>query len=190
MNSSNIYIVGVGGQGLVLATRIVSDTAFKAGYEVRTNDVIGLSQRGGKVYGSIRFGEKIHSCQIPRGEGDILLALEKLEGLRWAVQMKKGAKVIMNEEVIYPNRVLIEKDEYPENIPESIMAMGLGLINVNAKVLAKQAGNIRTSNTVLLGVLSILLPFSEDNWLSSITENVPQNTIEDNIKAFKLGMRI
>lgn len=187
MSNTNIYIAGVGGQGLVLATKIISDTAFKEGFDIRTNDVIGLSQRGGKVYGSIRFGEKVFSCQIPRGEGDILLALEKLEGLRWAPEMKKGAKVIMNEEIIFPNRVLIEKDEYPENIDETIKSLGLDLISVNARNIAKEAGNIRTANTVLLGVLSTLLPFSKEAWIESITENVPPKTIEDNIKAFNLG---
>jgi indolepyruvate ferredoxin oxidoreductase, beta subunit len=187
VNNTNIYFAGVGGQGLVLSTQIVAETAFIEGYDVRTNDIIGLSQRGGKVYGTIRFGEKIYSPEIPKGHGDILVVLEKLEGLRWAPQMKKAAQVIMNEVVIFPNRVLIEKDQYPENINVAITDMGLNIISVNASELALRTGNIKTSNIVLLGVLSTLLPFSKESWINSISKNVPQKTIEDNIKAFDLG---
>ena len=121
MGVTNIYMAGVGGQGLVLTTEIVVEVAFLEGYEVKSNDVIGLSQRGGKVWGSVRFGEKVHSALIPEGQGDLLLAMEELEGLRLSYALKKGAKIIFNEEIIFPNRVLIEKDEYPENIREKLV---------------------------------------------------------------------
>lgn len=118
------------------------------------------------------------------------MALEKLEGLRWASEIKKGGKVIMNDEIIFPNRVLIEKDDYPENLNEVLSSMELDVISVNANELAIKAGNIKTANIVLLGTLSTLLPFSKEAWIASISKNVPQKTIEENVTAFLLGAQI
>lgn len=187
MAVTNILITGVGGQGLVVATKILAETAFKEGFDIKTSDVIGLSQRGGMVWGSVRFGEKVYSALIPEGEGDIIVAMEKLEGLRWIGNMKKGAKIILNNEETYPNRVLIEKEEYPENIEDKLIAKGFKVIPIDAKDLAKKVGNIKASNTALLGSLSKLLPFKEDTWIEVIKDNVPKSTIEVNIKAFKEG---
>lgn len=187
MATTNIIISGVGGQGLVLGTKILAEVAFKEGFDMKSSDVIGLSQRGGMVWGSVRFGEKVGSAVISEGECDILLALEQLEGLRWSKALKKGAKLILNNEIIYPNRVLLEKEEYPENIGEKLEKKGYEVINVDAKKLAKEAGNAKASNTVLLGVLSKYLPFSQEAWIQAIKENVPPKTIEMNIEAFKAG---
>jgi indolepyruvate ferredoxin oxidoreductase beta subunit len=189
MSVTNIYIAGVGGQGLVMVTDILAEVAFLEGFDIKTNDVIGLSQRGGKVLGSIRFGEKVHSALIPEGKGDILLAMEQLEGLRLCSSLKSGGKIILNEEIIFPNRVLIEKDEYPENIKESLSSKGYDVVSINAKELGRSVGNIKTANIVLLGELSKHLPFKEETWLSVIEKKVPAKTIDVNFSAFKAGRK-
>jgi indolepyruvate ferredoxin oxidoreductase beta subunit len=124
LDIKNILIAGVGGQGLVMATNIVSKVAFYEGYDIKTSDVIGLAQRGGLVWGCIRFGKEVPSPLIPNGKGDILLAMEQFEALRWTHLMRVNAKVILNTEKIYPNRVLIEKEEYPENIEQTLKNKG------------------------------------------------------------------
>ena len=189
MSVTNIYIAGVGGQGLVMVTDILAEVAFLEGFDIKTNDVIGLSQRGGKVWGSIRFGEKVHSALIPEGKGDILLAMEQLEGLRLCSSLKSGGKIILNEEIIFPNRVLIEKDEYPENIKESLSSKGYDVVSINAKEIGRSVGNIKTANIVLLGELSKYLPFKEETWLSVIEKKVPAKTIDVNFAAFKAGRK-
>ena len=189
MSVTNIYIAGVGGQGLVMITDILAEVAFLEGFDIKTNDVIGLSQRGGKVWGSIRFGEKVHSALIPEGEGDILLAMEQLEGLRFHGSLKPSAKIILNEEIIFPNRVLIEKDEYPENIKEKLTVKGYEVISINAREIGRTVGNIKTANIVLLGQLSKYLPFKEETWLKVIEKKVPVKTIDTNFAAFEAGIK-
>jgi len=190
MEITNVFVSGVGGQGLVLATKIISDVAFREGYDIKTSDVIGLSQRGGMVWGSVRFGKDVPSSLIPQGKGDILIALEALEGLRWTPLLKKDAHIILSREEIYPNRVLIEKDEYPESIEPTLKNMGFDVIPVDSNVIAKELGNLKVTNTILLGVLSTLLPFKVETWEDSIRENVPQKTIELNLSAFKRGREL
>lgn len=187
MNITNILISGVGGQGLVMATNIISKTAFYEGYDIKTSDVIGLSQRGGLVWGCVRFGSNVPSPLIPQKQGDILLAMEQLEALRWIHLMKGNAKVIINDERIYPNRVLLEKDEYPDGIPESLEKRGFEVYTIDANNIAKNLGNNKVSNSVLLGYLSNFLPFSKDTWIRVISENVPKNTIDINLDAFMKG---
>jgi len=190
METTNVLIVGVGGQGLVLATEILSQVAFKEGYDIKSGDVIGLSQRGGKVWGSVRFGEKVHSSMIPEGQVDIMLAMEQLEGIRWSNQLKPSAVVVLNNDVIYPNKVLLEKEDYPENIEEKLLATCGKVVKINSNDIAKQAGNIKTINIALLGALSKFLPFQNKTWLEVIKDNVPKNTIDVNISAFNLAQTI
>lgn len=190
MGVTNILISGVGGQGLVIATQILAEVAFKEDYDIKTSDVIGLSQRGGMVWGSVRFGEKVYSALIPDGECDILVAMEALEGLRWAKMMKPTGKVILATEKTYPNLVLIEKEEYPEAIEEQLTKLGLKVIPVRAQEEAKKAGNIKTSNILQLGMLSTLLPFSRETWVLVISSNVPKATIDVNIAAFDKGREL
>lgn len=184
---TNVLIAGVGGQGLVIATKILAEAAFYEGYDIKTSDVIGLSQRGGMVWGSVRFGSKIYSALIPEGEADILLAMEGLEALRWSKMLKNGANIIFNREKIYPNRVLIEKDNYPQDIESLLLKQGFNMLVVEAQTAAKEIGNIKVSNLILLGKLSTLLPFSNKAWLQAISDNVPRSTIDLNIKAFQAG---
>lgn len=184
MKTTNILIAGVGGQGLVLATRIISMTAFAEGYDVKSGDVIGLSQRGGNVWGSVRFGAEVFSPMIPNGEGDILLALEELEALRWLHLMRSSATIILNKKNIYPNRVLIEKEKYPAAIADQLTAGGYNVIPVDGKALARESGNEKTENIALLGRLSLHTPFKYETWVEIIKKNVPAKTIDANIKAF------
>jgi indolepyruvate ferredoxin oxidoreductase beta subunit len=187
MKTTNILIAGVGGQGLVLATRIIAGVTYKAGFQVKTSDVIGLSQRGGMVWGSVRFGDvrSVRSPLIPRGHGDFLLALEDLEGLRWVELMKPGAVIITGREEILPNRVLIEKEEYPKDIIGKLTELGFSVQTLDAKAIAREIGNLRLANTVLLGRLSRHLPFAAQLWTEVLRENVPPHTIEQNLLAFE-----
>lgn len=184
MKTTSILISGVGGQGLVLATGIISEVAFRESLDVKTSDVIGLSQRGGKVWGNVRFGEKVYSPTIPEGEVDILLGLEQLEALRWAYMLAPKGKVILSEDIIYPNRVLLEKEEYPESVLDILKEKGPDIIYVKAKERAKALGNIKVSNVYLLGTLSTLLPFKRESWLQVIKDFVPPKALDLNIKAF------
>lgn len=188
--TTNVLIAGVGGQGLVLTTRVVSHVAFRSGFSVKTSDVIGLSQRGGMVFGSVRFGEDVYSPLIPRGTGDFLLALEDLEGLRWVELMKSGAVIITSKEVIYPNRVLIEKEEYPPDVEGVLRGLGFTLKPLDSKAIARELGNVKLANAVLLGYLSKYLPFTVDTWIEVIKENVPPQTVEQNVQAYYRGREL
>jgi len=182
----NIILAGVGGQGLVLATRLIVEVAFRAGFDVKTNDVIGLSQRGGRVWGSVRFGEKIYSPNIPPKEGDILLGLEPLEAYRWSHLMKDGGYIILNEKEDYPTPVLLELEKYPAEEIE-VMKDNYKVINVDAVEEAKKAGNIKAANTVILGIMARYLDIDTKIWEEVIRENVPEKAIEANINAFYRG---
>lgn len=182
----NIILAGVGGQGLVLATRLIAEAAFRAGYDVKTNDVIGLSQRGGRVWGSVRFGEKIYSPNILPKEGDILLGLEPLEAYRWSHLMKEGAYIVLNNREVYPNPVLLEEEEYPQ---EEIHRLknNFNLIKIDAMKEAKLAGNIKAANTVMLGVMAKYLEIDTKIWEEVLRENVPSKAIDVNIIGFYRG---
>lgn len=190
LNITNILISGVGGQGLVLTTKILAETAFEEGFDLKTSDVIGLSQRGGMIWGGVRFGEKVHSALIPEGEVQILVAMEQLEALRWCKSLKKGSTIILNNQNIYPNRVLIEKEDYPENIKDTLEEKGFDVLSIDAEAAAKNLKNMKVINLVLLGKLSTLLPFQIKIWESIIEKNVPPKTIELNKKAFHLGREL
>ncbi|QNO15541.1 indolepyruvate oxidoreductase subunit beta [Alkalicella caledoniensis] len=187
--TTNIIIAGVGGQGLVLATRIISEVAIRAGYDAKTSDVIGLSQRGGKVWGIVKFGDKVHSPVVGLKEGDILVALEPLEALRWVDHLKDNAKVVINTQQIFPNRVLLEKEDYPQNIEDKIEERGFTIDKVDALNIAEEIGNLKLINTIILGRLARLLPFGIDVWIEVLKEMVPPNTTVSNLLAFQRGMK-
>lgn len=186
MNNTNILLAGVGGQGLILTTQIISEVAFREGYDMKSNDVIGLSQRGGRVWGSIRFGEKIHSPNIPVGEGDILLALEPLEGYRWNHMLKDNALVVMNTYVIPPTPVLMEVAKYPENISEDLKSK-YKVIEINAMKEGEKLGNTKMANTFLLGIMAKHLNLKKETWEEVIKDTVPEKAVEGNLKAFDVG---
>lgn len=188
MENMNIIIAGVGGQGLVLATKIISEAAFKSGLDTKTNDVVGLSQRGGMVWGSIRMGEKVYSPNVLPKEGNVLLGMEPLEAYRWSHLMKEGATIILNEKEVYPTPVLLEKEDYPSKKIKDLENK-YNVIKIDAIEESKTAGNIKTANTILIGILAKYLSIDIKVWEQVLKENVPQKAIDVNIKAFHRGYK-
>lgn len=186
MKTMNIIIAGVGGQGLVLATKLIAEAAFKAGLDVKTNDVVGLSQRGGMVYGTVKFGKEVHSPNILPGTGDILLGMEPLEAYRWSHNLKDGAVIIMNTKRVYPTPVLLEKEPYPEAEIEELKDR-YQVVEIDAMNEAKASGNIKAANTILIGLLARYLDIDTRIWDEVLRENVPEKAIEENLHAFRRG---
>ena len=189
MKAAGIIIAGVGGQGLVLATRMIAEAAFNAGMDVKTNDVVGLSQRGGSVWGTVKIGEKIDSPNILPGEGDILIGMEPLEALRWSGSMKEGGIIVLNENRVYPTPVLLEQAEYPE-AEFGELKERFKVISTDAREAAREAGNIKAANSVMLGILAELIDMPEDVFIEVIREHVPKSAVEENIAAFRKGIEI
>lgn len=186
MLKKNIIIAGVGGQGLVLATKIIAEAAFREGYDVKTNDVVGLSQRGGTVWGTVKFGEHVNSPNILPKEGDILLGMEPLEALRWSHNLKDGGIIILNTKEVHPTPVLLELEKYPHDAIRALKER-FRVIEIDAMNEAKLSGNIKAANTILIGLLSKFLEISEETWQFVLRENVPEKAIEENINAFRRG---
>jgi indolepyruvate ferredoxin oxidoreductase beta subunit len=191
--NKNILLSGMGGQGLVLMTDIICEAALKAGYEVKSNDVVGLSQRGGMVWGNVRIGDRVHSPNIRKGHGDYLLAMEPLEGLRWHHMLNNEGKIILNEKHINPVLVQQEEKKYPS---ESIDALNdkYKIISINASKEAVRIGNEKIANVIQIGMLAKALikdelKIDEDVWLESIKDFVPEKAVELNFKAFNLGFK-
>lgn len=188
--AKNILIMGVGGQGLVLATQITANAAMLAGLKVKTNDVVGMSQRGGMVWGSIRYGEVVHSTNVPIGQGDVLLGMEPLEALRGSRLLKKGSTIILNTEEVFPSPVILEKAKYPYEEIEALKE-DFKVIEVNATEVAKESGNIKTANTVQLGILAAVLDdIEKETFLQAVINFVPEKAVEANKKAFEMGYKI
>lgn len=187
MKKLNIMIVGVGGQGTLLASRVLGKVALKMSYDVKVSEVHGMSQRGGSVVTYIKLGSKVYSPLVEKGEADIILAFEQLEALRWSEYLAKDGKIILNEQKIDPMPVIMGKAAYPQNIIEKIEENKIDMISVDALKIAKQCGNIKVVNVVLLGILAKLTSISKDVWLEAITETIPQRLLDVNMKAFEAG---
>jgi indolepyruvate ferredoxin oxidoreductase beta subunit len=183
---TNIMLSGVGGQGLVLMTRIISQVALKAGYDVKSNDVVGLSQRGGMIWGNIRVGDKVYSPNIPAGEGNVLVSMEPLEALRWSSVLREDGVIIMNTKRFYPTLVQQEKATYPEEeiakLKERYKTIAIDAIEEGIKIGKKQV-----SNVLLLGILSKFLDIKKEIWEDVIKDNVPKKSIDMNLMAFQFG---
>ncbi|MCC5909703.1 MAG: indolepyruvate oxidoreductase subunit beta [Clostridiaceae bacterium] len=184
--TTNILLGGVGGQGLILMTKTICQAALKDGFDVKSNDVVGLSQRGGMVWGNVRIGEEVFSPNIVPGEGDILLAMEPLEALRWSSALKGNGVVILNAKRFYPTLVQQEKYEYPEEEIED-MKSKIKTIEINAFEEAVKLGKKQVSNVILLGILAQYLDIKVDTWKDTIRNNVPEKSIDMNMDAFDLG---
>ncbi|ABR49460.1 pyruvate ferredoxin/flavodoxin oxidoreductase [Alkaliphilus metalliredigens QYMF] len=182
----NIMFAGVGGQGLILMTRIISQAAMKDDFDIKSNDVVGLSQRGGMVWGNVRIGKKIFSPNIRPGEGDILVAMEPLEALRWSAKLRDDGLIIMNSKRFYPTIVQQEKEEYPEVAIEDLKA-NMNVIEINAFEEAKNLGKKQVANVMLLGILAKHLEIKVETWKETIKDNVPEKAIDLNMQAFDLG---
>ena len=182
-------IVGVGGQGTLLASRILGNTVINEGYDVKLSEVHGMSQRGGSVVTYVKYGEKVYSPIIGKGEADIILAFELLEAYRALPYLKKGGKIIVNNQKMNPMPVITGAAGYPEEIEKKIAAEA-HLISVDALSLAKEAGNIKAVNVVLIGLLAKSSEIAKEAWIETLKTTVPPKFLDVNLKAFELGYHI
>lgn len=184
--NKTIMIVGVGGQGTLLASRIIGNVAIAAGYDVKISEVHGMSQRGGSVVTYVKYGEKVYSPIIDKGEADIILAFEQLEAYRCLPFLKKGGKMLVNTQKIDPMPVICGNATYPEKIIEKLSEQ-TNLVTIDALELAKQAGNIKAVNVILIGLMAQSTEIDREIWLRAIRETVPARFLEVNLKAFDAG---
>jgi indolepyruvate ferredoxin oxidoreductase, beta subunit len=184
---TNILLVGVGGQGILLAAEILSETCMLAGFDVKKSEIHGMSQRGGSVVSHVRYGAEVFSPIVPEGEGDILFGFELMESYRSLTLLKPGATVIANDLCIPPPSVLMGQEVYPTDLAFKIQDCFPDFILVDGQGLAIEAGNARAANTVLLGAVSKRLDIAENFWLESIERMVPKKAVAVNLKAFAVG---
>ncbi|HEY6837256.1 MAG TPA: indolepyruvate oxidoreductase subunit beta [Geobacteraceae bacterium] len=184
---TNILLVGVGGQGILLASEVLSEAFMLAGFDVKKSEIHGMSQRGGSVVSHVRFGKEVFSPIVPEGEGDILFGFEILETYRCLPLLRPGAVVVANDLRIAPPSVLLGQQDYPEGIPAKIEKAFPDFLLVNGQQLAAEAGNSRAANTVLLGAVSRRLDIAPEHWMQALEKMVPKKAFEVNRKAFELG---
>ena len=187
METKNVMIVGVGGQGSLLASKLLGRLLLAKGYDIKVSEVHGMSQRGGSVVTYVRFGDKVYSPVIDKGQADYIVSFELLEAARWTEYLKKSGKIIVNTQKINPMPVIIGAAEYPENLVEKMTAAGIDVDAFDALSLAEQAGSSKAVNIVLMGHLSKNFDFTEEEWLEAIEQSVPAKFLELNKKAFILG---
>lgn len=185
--TKNILIVGVGGQGTLLASKLLGKCFLEQGYDVKVSEVHGMSQRGGSVVTYVRYGKEVFSPVIDKGEADMIISFEQLEAARWLPYLKKGGVLITNTQQLNPMPVIMGKAEYPANIIEKIKAEGVNVIAVDALDLAVKAGSVKATNVVLLGVAARELGLGTEVWLDIIEKTVPPKTVELNKNAFITG---
>ena len=187
--TKSIMLVGVGGQGTLLASRILGNVLLAQGYDVKVSEVHGMSQRGGSVVTYIKYGEKVYSPVIEKGEADLIVSFEELEAARWLPYLKKGGRIITNTQQVNPMPVIISAAQYPENILDKIRSAGAELTAIDALSLAEEAGSSRAVNVVLMGVLSKSMGLSDEAWQTALEQCVPPKALEINKKAFALGCK-
>lgn len=182
-------IVGVGGQGSLLASRILGNVLLAQGYDVKVSEVHGMSQRGGSVVTYVKYGDKVFSPVIEKGEADVIISFEQLEAARWLPYLKKGGQLITSTQKLDPMPVITGAAEYPRNIVDKLTELNVNVTAVDALAIAEQAGSAKASNVVLMGVVSTKTDFDESVWQKALTECVPEKFLELNKKAFELGRR-
>ena len=180
-------IVGVGGQGSLLASKLLGHLLLTEGYDVKVSEVHGMSQRGGSVVTYVRFGEKVYSPIIDKGEADFIVSFEKLEAARYVQYLKKGGRIVVNTQEIDPMPVIIGAAQYPENLVEKMEALDIQVDAMDCLSLANEAGSSKAVNIVLLGRLSKYFDIPLEKWEKAIEECVPAKFVELNRKAFHLG---
>jgi len=185
--TTNVLVAGVGGQGVILASDIMSEVFMESGYDVKKSEIHGMAMRGGIVTSHFRFGKKVYSPLIKEGEVDILFAFEQLEGLRWINHVKRRGKVVMNDHKINPPIVNLGDMDYPKEIPELVRSKIKDFYLIKGTDLALQLGDVRAANVVLLGAISRLFEVEEDLWLKTILNYLPPKVHELNRKAFAVG---
>ncbi|MBJ6723949.1 indolepyruvate oxidoreductase subunit beta [Geomesophilobacter sediminis] len=187
---TNVLLVGVGGQGILLASEVLSEACMLAGFDVKKSEIHGMSQRGGSVVSHVRYGEEVFSPIVPEGEGDLLFGFELMESYRSLPLLRPGATVVANDLCIPPPSVLMGNEAYPEGLDQKIAQKFPDFILVDGLKLANEAGNPRAANTVLLGAVSKRLNLEERYWLEAIERMVPKKALEVNLKAFAAGRNL
>ena len=187
--TKNIMIVGVGGQGTLLTSRILGGITVEAGYDVKLSEVHGMAQRGGSVVTYVRYGEKVTEPIVEEGQADVLIAFEKLEALRYAHFLRKDGVIIVNDQKIDPMPVVTGVAKYPEGIIEHLSEK-YKVISVDAQKEALELGNSRVFNVIILGVAASKMDFEKEQWIEVIKKKVPPKTIDINVKAFERGYEI
>ena len=187
MSAKSIMIVGVGGQGTLLASRILGQALLNQGFDIKVSEVHGMSQRGGSVVTYVKYGEKVYSPVVRDCEADLIIAFEQLESVRWINHLKKDGKVIINTQEIDPMPVVIGTVEYPKDLINSIKQKNISITALDALSLAIEAGSPKAVNVVLIGVLANIMDFDKSVWIDAVKETVPQKFLDMNLKAFDLG---
>ena len=186
METKNIMIVGVGGQGTLLTSRILGGIMLSAGYDVKLSEVHGMAQRGGSVVTYVRYGEKVAEPIVEEGCADVLIAFERLEALRYAHFLKKNGVLIVNDQRIDPMPVVTGAAEYPTDIIENL-SKEYKVYSIDAQTEALKMGNAKVFNIIVLGLAAKHMDFSKEQWLKVIEETVPPKTIDKNLEAFEAG---
>ncbi len=189
-DTKNILIVGVGGQGTILASKVVAGVALSKGLDIKVSEIHGMAQRGGSVVTQVRYGKEVFAPTITEGTADVLLAFEKLEALRWLHYLREGGTVIVNSQELYPLPVLTGTVEYPDDVLERIRSKVPRTLEVDASEIAARCGSLKVVNTVLMGVLAPLLDRDMDTWRKIIRETVPFRTVDINLAAFEEGVQL
>lgn len=189
METKNIMIVGVGGQGTLLTSRILGGLTIHAGYDVKLSEVHGMAQRGGSVVTFVRYGDKVNEPIVEEGQADVLIAFERLEALRYAHFLKEGGAIVINDQRIDPMPVVIGAAKYPDQILEELEKTHR-VYKVDAMEEAKKLGNSRVFNVIVLGIAAQHMDFSKEDWLTVIEKTVPAKTVEINKKAFEVGYQL
>ena len=187
METKNIMIVGVGGQGSLLASKLLGRLMLSKGYDIKVSEVHGMSQRGGSVVTYVRYGDKVYSPVIDKGEADFIISFEILEAARWTEYLKPTGKIITNTQQMNPMPVITGAAVYPENLAEKMKAAGIDVDAFDALALATQAGSSKAVNIVLMGRLSRFFDLELDEWMTAIEQSVPAKFLELNKQAFLLG---
>lgn len=190
MIAKNILIVGVGGQGTLLASKVMGKVFLDSGYDVKVSEVHGMSQRGGSVVTYVRYGDEVYSTLIDKGEADILLSFEALEAARWLPYLKKDGVVITNTQRLNPMSVVMGKATYPDDILEKIKAAGVNPVEADALALAEEAGSAKSVNVVLLGIAAKHIGLDKQLWLDAVKSTVPPKTVDMNVAAFEKGYEL
>ncbi len=185
--TKNIMIVGVGGQGSLLASRILGNAVLLQNYDVKVSEVHGMSQRGGSVVTYVKYGDKVASPVICKGEADIIMSFELLEAARWLPYLKKDGVIITNTQKINPMPVVTGAAEYPDELVEKMKATGAKVIAADALSIAREAGNEKAVNVALIGLMAHSLGFDTEIMTEAIKMSVPEKFLELNLKAFELG---
>lgn len=187
--TKNIMIVGVGGQGSLLASRIIGNAVLLKNYDVKVSEVHGMSQRGGSVTTYVKYGEKVASPVICKGEADVIISFELLEAARWLSYLKKDGVIVTNTQEINPMPVVMGAAEYPKDLVEKMRGTGAKVIAEDALAIAREAGNEKAVNVALIGLVAHDLGFDEDTLREAIKMSVPEKFLELNLKAFDLGVK-